>query len=160
MEMYLDLSYSLVRACAETMMFLGCSSLLITSSTAAQRTQHAVTAKDGQCTICDDAAPTGSGALVLTVLGVCTLYSTRSTICKAGLCGLKPMSEDQPGFWLQHEDARQGNGFMFTTIKLSSLTSSVHTIVEMLTAKTGPDTAVQSCMHLPHMSTAGLNGTI
>ena len=110
MEMYLDLSYSLVRACAETMMFLGCSSLLITSSTAAQRTQHAVTAKDGRCTICDDAAPTGSGGLVLTVLGVCTLYSTRSMICKAGLCGLKPMSEDQPGFWLQREDACQSNG--------------------------------------------------
>ena len=31
-------------------------------------------------------------------------------ICKAGLCGLKPMSEVQPGFWLQHEDACQGNG--------------------------------------------------
>ena len=35
-EIYLDLSYSLVRACAETMMFLGCSSLRITSSTALQ----------------------------------------------------------------------------------------------------------------------------
>lgn len=33
-EMYLDLSYSLVRACAETMMFLGCSNRRITSSTA------------------------------------------------------------------------------------------------------------------------------
>ena len=93
MEMYLDLSYSLVRACAETMMFLGCSSLLITSSTAAQHSQHAVTAKGGQCTGCEDAAPTGCGALVLIVLGDCTLYSTTSMTYKAGLCGLKPVSE-------------------------------------------------------------------
>ena len=35
MEMYFDLSYSFVRACADTMMFFGCSSRRITSSTAA-----------------------------------------------------------------------------------------------------------------------------
>lgn len=67
--MYLDLSYSLVRACAETMMFLGCSSLLITSSTAAQRT-HYVDSPRVQCTGCDDAGPTDCGVLVLIVLGV------------------------------------------------------------------------------------------
>lgn len=72
-EMYLDLSYSLVRACAETMMFLGCNSLLITSSTASQRTQHAVTVKRGQCISCDDPALSGCGAPVLIVQGVCTL---------------------------------------------------------------------------------------
>ena len=38
MEMYLDLSNSLLRACAETMMFLGCSSRRITSSTVVLRT--------------------------------------------------------------------------------------------------------------------------
>ncbi len=73
MEMYLDLSYSLVRACAETMMFLGCSSLLITSSTASQRTHYAVTATGVQCTGCDGAGPSDCGALLLIVLGVCTL---------------------------------------------------------------------------------------
>jgi len=74
MEMYLDLSYSLVRACAETMMFLGCSSLLITSSTASHRTHYAVTAKGVQCTGYDEAASTGCGVLVLIVQGVCALY--------------------------------------------------------------------------------------
>ena len=38
MEMYLERSYSLVRACAETMMFFGCSSRRITSSTVVFRT--------------------------------------------------------------------------------------------------------------------------
>lgn len=74
--MYLDLSYSLVRACAETMMFLGCSSLLITSSTASQRTQY-VDSQRVQCTGCHDAGPAGCGVLVLIVLSVCTLYSIR-----------------------------------------------------------------------------------
>ena len=42
MEMYLDLSYSLARAWAETMMFLGCSSRRMTSSTVVLRTSAAV----------------------------------------------------------------------------------------------------------------------
>ena len=37
--MYLDLSYSLVRACADTMMFLGCNSLRMTSKTAQTQPQ-------------------------------------------------------------------------------------------------------------------------
>ena len=44
-EMYLDLSYSFARACADTMMFLGCSSRRMTSSTVVFRTVPAAAAR-------------------------------------------------------------------------------------------------------------------
>ena len=51
MEMYLDLSYSLVRACADTMMFFGCSSRLMTSKTAApiSVSERLVATSEGRC---------------------------------------------------------------------------------------------------------------
>ncbi len=81
-------------------------------------------------------------------------------ICKAGLCGLNPCQKVSQASGCSMRMHAKVMGFVFPTMKLSSLTSSVHTAVGTLTAKTGPDTAVQSCMHLPHMFNAGLNGAI
>jgi len=48
-------------------------------------------------------------------------------------------------------------GFMFQSMSLSGLTTSAHTVIGMLTAKTGPDTATQGGTDLPHIFSAGLN---